>query len=171
MHIRNVKIKIFHFQAKFYCTQLILPYNNNNVIENALRLQSDNFIMISLSLEAATTQFILPTPLDPSYVEELQEITLVWNYTLDGSVDSASFTRDTGGGEEIARKKSGNTILRPGFPSGRFSADVSETQAWLKITRVQKSDQGMYGINVIPTGIDTLLDKVDVIVRCEYSLC
>ena len=96
----------------------------------------------------------------------------MWNYTLDGSVDRASFTRDTGGGdEEIARKQSGNTILRPGFPSGRFSADASETQAWLKITRVQKSDQGMYGINLTPTGIGFLQNKVDVIVRCEYSLC
>ena len=37
-------MKRFHFQAKFYCTQLILQYNNDNVIENALRLQSDNFI-------------------------------------------------------------------------------------------------------------------------------
>ena len=126
--------------------------------------------MISLSLEAATTQFILPTPLD-SYVEELQEITLVWNYTLDGTVNTASFTRDTGGGdEEIARKESGNTILRPGFPSGRFSADASETQAWLKITRVQKSDQGMYGITLLATPTGFLQDKVDVIVRCEYSL-
>ena len=128
--------------------------------------------MISLSLEAATTQFILPTPLNPSYVEELQEITLVWNYTLDGTVNTASFTRDTDGGdEEIARKQSGNTILRPGFPSGRFSADASETQAWLKITRVQKSDQGMYGITLTPTGVGLLQNKVDVIVRCEYSLC
>ena len=128
--------------------------------------------MISLSLEAATTQFILPTPLDPSYVEELQEITLVWNYTLDGTLSIVSFTRDTGGGdEEIARKQSGNTILRPGFPSGRFSADASETQAWLKITRVQKSDQGIYGINLSPTGIGFLQNKVDVIVKCEYSLC
>ena len=96
----------------------------------------------------------------------------MWNYTLDGTVHTASFTRDTGGGnEEIARKQSGNTILRPGFQSGRFNADASDTQAWLKITRVQKSDQGMYGINVVPTGIGTLLDKVEVIVRCEYSLC
>ena len=128
--------------------------------------------MISLSLEAATTQFILPTPLDPSYVEELQEITLVWNYTLDGTVNTASFTRDTGGGdEEIARKQSGNTILRPGFPSGRFSADASETQAWLKITRVQKSDQGMYGITLLATPTGFLQDKVYVFVRCEYLLC
>ena len=128
--------------------------------------------MISLCLEAATSQFILPTPVDPSYVEQLQEITLVWNYTLDGTVNTASFTRDTGGGdEEIARKQSGSTNLRPGFQSGRFSADASDTQAWLKITRVQKSDQGMYGINLTPTGIGTLLNKVDVIVRCEYSLC
>ena len=128
--------------------------------------------MISLCLEGATSQFILPTPLDPSYVEELQEITLVWNYTLDGTLSIASFARDTGGGvEEIARKQSGNTILRPGFQSGRFSVDASDTQAWLKITRVQKSDQGMYGISLIPTGIGTLQNEVKVIVRCEYSLC
>ena len=127
--------------------------------------------MIPLCLEAATSQFILPTPLDPSYVEELQEITLVWNYTLDGTVDRASFTRVTGGGdEEIARKQSGNVILGPGFQSGRFSADASDNQAWLKITRVQKSDQGMYGINLIPTGIGNLQNEVKVIVRCEYSL-
>ena len=96
----------------------------------------------------------------------------MWNYTLDGTVTTASFTRDTGGGdEEIARKQSGNTILRPGFQSGRLSADVSDTQAWLKITRVQKTDQGKYGINLTPTGIGLLENKVDVIVRCEYSLC
>ena len=96
----------------------------------------------------------------------------MWNYTLDGSVDRAVFTRDTGGGdEEIARKMLGITILRPGFPSGRFSAEALDTQAWLKITRVQKSDQGMYGINLTPTGIGFLQNKVDVIVRCEYSLC
>ena len=35
-------MKIFHFQAKVYCTQLILQYNN--VIENALRRQSNNFL-------------------------------------------------------------------------------------------------------------------------------
>ena len=128
--------------------------------------------MISLCLEAATSQFILPTPLDPSYVEELQEITLVWNYTFDGALSIASFTRDTGGrDEEIARKQSGNTILRPGFQSGRFSADASDTQAWLKVTRVQKSDQGMYGISLIPTSIGNLQNEVEVIVRCEYSLC
>ena len=96
----------------------------------------------------------------------------MWNYTLDDTVNTASFTRDTGGGdEEIARKQSGNTILRPGFPSVWFSADASETQAWLKITRVQKSDQGMYGINLTPTGVGLLQNKLEVIVRCEYSLC
>ena len=96
----------------------------------------------------------------------------MWNYTLDGTLSIASFTRDAGGGdEEIARKQSGNTILRPGFQSGLFNADASDTQAWLKITRVQKSDQGMYGINLTPTGIGFLQNKVDVIVRCEYSLC
>ena len=129
--------------------------------------------MISLCLEASqNSQFILPTPLNPSYVEELQEITLVWNYTLDGTADRAIFVRDTGGGdEEIARKQSGNTALSPGFQSGRFSADASDTQAWLKITRVQKSDQGMYGITLLATPTGFLQDKVYVFVRCEYLLC
>ena len=109
--------------------------------------------------------------MDPSYVEELQEITLVWNYTLDGTVNFASFIRDTGGRDvEIARNESGTTILRPGFQSGRFSADASDTQARLKITRVEKSDQGMYGIILAPTGVGVLQNKVKVIVRCEYSL-
>ena len=128
--------------------------------------------MISLCLEASqNSQFILPTPLNPSYVEELQEITLVWNYTLVGSVNTAIFTVDTGGGdEEIAWKQSGTTNLRPGFQSGRFSADASDTQAWLKITRVQKSDQGKYGINMVVTPTGFLQNKVDVFVRCEYSL-
>ena len=128
--------------------------------------------MIYLCLEAATTEFIQPTPMNPSYVEELQEITLLWNYTLDGTVDRASFARDTGGGyDEIARKTSGNTILRPGFQSGRFTADASNTQAWLKITRVQRSDQGMYGISLLATGVGSLQDEVELIVRCEFSLC
>ena len=96
----------------------------------------------------------------------------MWNYTLDGTVGTAIFARDTGGGdEEIARTQSGSTNLTPGFQSGRFSADASDTQAWLKITRVQKSDQGMYGIILTPTGVGLLQNKVDVIVRCEYSLC
>ena len=96
----------------------------------------------------------------------------MWNYTLDGTVDRAIFARDTGGGdEEIARKQAGNTTLSPGFQSGRFSADASDTQAWLKITRVQKSDQGMYGITLLATPTGFLQDKVYVFVRCEYLLC
>ena len=95
----------------------------------------------------------------------------MWNYTLDGTVGTAIFARDTGGGdEEIARTQSGSTKLRPGFQSGRFSADASDTQAWLKITRVQKSDQGKYGINLVVTPTGFLQNKVDVFVRCEYSL-
>ena len=95
----------------------------------------------------------------------------MWNYTLDGTVNFASFIRDTGGRDvEIARKQSGSTILRPGFQSGHFSADASDTQAWLKITRVQKSDQGMYAIILTPTGVGVLQNEVEVIVRCEYSL-
>lgn len=131
------------------------------------------FISFSLFCHqtAATTQFILPTPLDPSYVEELQEIMLVWNYTLDGTVGTAIFARDTGGGdEEIARTQSGSTNLRPGFQSGRFSADASDTQAWLKITRVQKSDQGKYGINLVVTPTGFLQNKVDVFVRYEPNV-
>ena len=114
------------------------------------------------------TDFVPPLPSTPSFVEELHSITLVWNYTLDGTVVLASFLRNTGGGiEEIVRKQNGMTTVSRSF-QGRFSANITNTRAWLKIVRVQRSDDGKYQFDLTPTTIgERLQHEVTVVVRCK----
>ena len=65
-------------------------------------------------LEAAVTT-LTATPPDRSFAIETRDLTLVWDYTLDGSVVFAQFLNVTGGeiGERIARQVSqgGNVIV------------------------------------------------------------
>lgn len=117
---------------------------------------------------SAATDFVLPLPPTPSFIEELHDITLVWNYTLDGTVILASFLRNTGGGiREIARKQNGMTTVIPSF-QGRFSANVTNTQAWLKIVGVQRTDDGKYEFALTPSTIGKRLQhEVTVVVKCK----
>ena len=114
------------------------------------------------------TDFVPPLPSTPSFVEELRDITLVWNYTLESDVLLASFLRNTVGGiEEIARKANGMTTVNPSFLS-RFSANITNTQAWLKIVRVQRSDDGKYEFELTPSAIGKKLEhEVTVVVNCK----
>ena len=65
-------------------------------------------------LEAAVTT-LTATPPDRSFAIETRDLTLVWEYSLDGSVLFAQFLNVTGGGsgERIARQVSqgGNVIV------------------------------------------------------------
>ena len=88
-------------------------------------------------LDAALTAF-RSKPSSPFYAVETHDVTLVWNYTLDGTVAFGKFLNVTGGGNvEIARKFNGITTVHSGFQE-RFRVDISDTQAWLKILRVQR---------------------------------
>lgn len=118
---------------------------------------------------SAATDFVLPLPPTPSFIEELHDITLVWNYTLDGTVILASFLRNTGGGiKEIARKQNGMTTVIPSF-QGRLSANVTNTQAWLKIVGVQRTDDGKYEFELTPSTIGKRLQhEVTVVVKCKW---
>lgn len=121
-----------------------------------------------ICLVSAATDFVLPLPPTPSFIEELHDITLVWNYTLDGTVILASFLLNTGGGiKEIARKQNGMTTVIPSF-QGRFSANVTNTQAWLKIVGVQRTDDGKYEFELTPSTIGKRLQhEVTVVVKCK----
>ena len=116
-------------------------------------------------LEAAVTAFTL-TPSNPSITIETQDITLTWNYTLDGTVLIARFSNITGGGsEEIARKEQGGNII---VKNNNYQAGISDTYAWLKILKVQRSYQGRYAFDVTGTPSGNLRDEVEVIVQCKY---
>ena len=118
-------------------------------------------------LGAAVSTLTAPPP-DPSFATETHDLTLVWNYTLDGSVAFAQFLNITGGGsgERIARQLSqgGSVNVEPKYQD-RFSVVITDSQASLTIRGVQTSDQGKYQFSLSPTGTGNILDDVEVIVQ------
>ena len=94
----------------------------------------------------------------------------MWSYTLDVTITVAIFSNVTAGAsDEIARKsgQDGNITVKKNYED-RFSAGISDTQAWLKILKVQRSDQGMYQFSVIASVSGQITYKVEVIVQCKY---
>ena len=88
---------------------------------------------------------------------EGRDISLVWSYTLDGTIGSAVFTNVTGGGaDEIGRRFSPGSITPRRNYQVRFRAEVSNTQAQLRTLAVQISDQGKYEIDITATGVGGL---------------
>ena len=120
---------------------------------------------VTILLDAAVTAFT-SKPSSPFHAVETHDLTLLWNYTLDGTVSFAKLINVTGGGNvEIARKIDGrSTTVQPSFLE-RFRADISDTQAWLKILRVQRSDQGHYEFDLSASISGSLTHVVGVIVQ------
>ena len=106
------------------------------------------------------------SPPDPSFAIETRDFTLVWEYTLDGSVGFVEFSNitDGGSGERIARLLSGNFNVEPEYQD-RFTVVIKDSQSSVKIRRVQSSDQGKYRFNLSPTGDGSIFDEVEVIVQ------
>ena len=125
--------------------------------------------MVSFGLEAAVTAFT-SEPSDPTYAQETFNITLLWSYTLNGAVGFAKFVNSTGGEDVtiiIANKfGSGSTNVQADFQE-RFRADISDTQAWLTIVNVQRSDQGDYQFEMTPPMGNGITDEVKLIVQCK----
>ena len=117
-------------------------------------------------LEAAVTTLIA-SPLDRSFAIETRDFTLVWEYTLDGSVLFAQFLNITGGGvgDQIARQVQGGSVNVVPKYQDRFTVVVTDSQASLKIHGVQSSDQGKYRFTLSPTGSGNILNEVEVIVQ------
>ena len=117
-------------------------------------------------LEAAGTT-LTATPPDPSFAIETRDLTLVWEYTLDGSVLFAQFLNVTGGGSErIARQVSeGGSVNVEAKYQDRFTVVITDSQASLKIRGVQRSDQGKYQFTLSPTGLGDILHEIEVIVQ------
>ena len=117
------------------------------------------------SLEAAVTR-LTASPPDPSFAIERRDLTLVWDYILDGSVAFALFLNLTGGGnaERIARQLFGRSVIVEPKYQDRFTVVLTDSQASLKIRRVQRSDEGEYDFTLSPTGTGNINNKVEVIV-------
>ena len=118
---------------------------------------------------ANITAFVSKSP-SPSYAVEGKNFTLEWTYTLDGTIGSAQFSivNDDGSDLNIAWGFSPGTLtIQPGFQA-RFRAHVTDTRAELTIVAVQRSDEKVYKLTVLPTGAGTISEPVILVVNCKY---
>ena len=118
----------------------------------------------SFFLGSAVTQFSLK-PLDQWKVLEGQNITFVWRYSLDGTIDLAKFINVTGGAQ-IAKNVVGTTTVLPNFQQ-RFTADISDTEATITMLAVKRSDQGKFEFDVTTSNGGLLNHEVELIVQCK----
>ena len=127
------------------------------------------YFAIFLCPKAAAVTTFTSTPASPSIVEEFQDITLVWNYTLDGTVGQARFINNTGGANDpiAAKFGNGNTDVLTKYQE-RFRAEISNTRARLTILGVQRADQGIYELDITTTNIVNLNNEMRLILQCKY---
>ena len=124
------------------------------------------FIVV-FCLEAVVSQLI-STPDDPTIANETSDLTLMWKYNAVGSIIVAMFGNITGGGNDrIARRVGVNGIIVEAKYQDRFRVNISDSQAWLKILRVQRSDEGMYNFGLEPGAGNTIFDQLELIVHCK----
>ena len=109
------------------------------------------------------------SPDDLTIANETSELTLTWKYNIAGSIILARFANIIGGGvkDRIARRVGANDIIVEAKYQDRFRANISDSQAWLKILKVQRSDKGMYEFDVEPGTGNSFSDQLELIVHCK----
>lgn len=122
----------------------------------------------NLSLDTATTAFMTKPP-NPTIVQEGKSFTLQWTYTLDGTVVIAQFYNTTGGGSVLIGKAigTGNISVESDY-QGRFSGQVTNTKAELRIVKMQRSELLTCRFGLTPTHSGGLSHDVEIIVHCKY---
>ena len=108
------------------------------------------------------------SPRNPTIADETSDITLMWKYNAISFI-VAKFSNVTGGGDDrIARRVGGGDIEVEAKYQDRFRANISDSQAWLKILRVQRSDEGMFEFSLEPQQGNTLSGQVKLVVHCKF---
>ena len=104
------------------------------------------------------------SPDDPTIANETSDLTLMWKYNTFGPIIVATFD---GVGDRIARRVGANDIEVEAKYQDRFRANISDSQAWLKILRVQRSDEGMYDFRLEPAAGNAISGQLELIVHCK----
>lgn len=108
------------------------------------------------------------SPQTPKTVNESSELTLVWKYNIAGPIIVARFRNITGGrNDRIVRKVGvGDTMVELEYRD-RIQANITDSEAWLKILQVQRSDKGMYVFDLEPTQGGSIGSDLELIVQCK----
>jgi len=124
------------------------------------------YIMWFIFSEPAVTAFGSLKPLDPTFVRELDNITLKWNYTIDGSIGQAQFFNATDDVVIAAKFGDGDVNVASDYQK-RFRADMSNTFSQLTILSVQRSDSGPYKFILTTSKLIALSNEVELKVQCK----
>lgn len=124
------------------------------------------YIVQLIFTESAVTAFGSLKPSNPSFAKEGDNITLGWNYTIDGSIGFIKFSNVTDGVTVAIATKFGaaGAVV---VTDGRFKAAMSDTLAQLTILTVQRTDDGSYEIDVTSSKVVSVVDTVKLIVQCK----
>ena len=106
-------------------------------------------------------------PLNPSRVDEGDNITLRWTYNIDGTFRDSIFSLSTG--ETIALKDGSGLAVAPAF-SDRVQVFISDSEATLTLLRVNRSDDKEYRYRVLNTAFQAVASVVSVFVQCKYKI-
>jgi len=116
--------------------------------------------------EPAVTAFGSLKPSDPSFVRELDNITLKWSYTIDGSIGQAQFANATDNVIIAAKFGDGDVNVASDYQE-RIRADMSNTFSQLTILSVQRSDSGPYKFLLTTSNLIVLSNEVELKVQCK----
>jgi len=135
------------------------------VTANSISFLTVALIFIPLT-EPAVTAFGSLKPSNPTFVREWRNVTLKWNYTIDGSIGQAQLLNSTDDSAIAAKFGDGDLSIGPNYQE-RLRADISNTLAQLTILTVQRSDSGRYKFILTSTKVVTISHEVELTVQCK----
>ena len=110
------------------------------------------------------------TPPDPFSVLEGKNITLVWQYNLDGSFGDVIFQfLGSSATLTIVDKHDINVdaVVPESVYQGRIQEYINATQAEITIFELQRSESGEYEIQAVNSKRQRAINKVTVQVQCK----
>ena len=129
------------------------------------------FFFFNIS-ETANITVIRPKSLSTGtlYAVEGKNLTLEWFYTILGTVGASKFAIvNADGSEQVIGKgfSPGAMNVTPRYQE-RFKVEATDTRAELTILAVQRSDEKIYELNILPTGDGSILETWVVVVNGKY---
>ena len=112
---------------------------------------------------------LISQPSNPSTVLEYENLTLQWNYNLDGQTNALTRIVNVTGVETTVASRTGtnNAIIVPDFEN-QFIASISDSEAILTILTVPRSFNGeKYRLGVITARNSLASVEVEISVLCE----
>ena len=114
---------------------------------------------------------LISQPSNPSTVLEYENLTLQWNYNLDGQTNALTRIVNVTGVETTVASRTGtnNAIIVPDFEN-QFIASISDSEAILTILTVPRSfNEEKYRLGVITARNSFASVDVEISVLCEYK--